>query len=66
MILGLKFFPVCQPLGDIDCSGKVNALDLSALLTVFGTNNPQADLDNSGKVNALDLSVLLGNFGKGT
>lgn len=54
----------CQPLGDIDCSGKVNALDLSILLSKFGTADATADLDDSGKVNALDFSILLSNFGR--
>lgn len=54
----------CSPQGDLDCSGVVNALDLSILLGQFGTNNATADLDSSGVVNALDLSVLLANFGK--
>lgn len=51
-------------LADLDCSGKVNAADLTILLSKFGTNDPMADLDKSGKVNAADLSILLANFGK--
>ena len=54
----------CLPLGDIDCSGKVNSLDYSYLIAHYNTSDPRADLDNSGKVNALDVSVLLANFGK--
>jgi hypothetical protein len=63
----------CMPLGNIDCVGKVNVFDLSALLSVFGrtwnvvdANDPvwKGDLNNSGRVNALDLSILLGNFGR--
>lgn len=50
--------------GDLDCSGIVNALDLTILLTKFGSNDETADLDDSGVVNALDLSLLLVNFGK--
>ena len=54
----------CLPLGDIDCSGKVNSLDFSYLIAHYDTSDPKADLDDSGKVNALDVSVLLANFGK--
>jgi len=54
----------CLPLGDIDCSGKVNSLDYSYLIAHYNTSDPRADLDDSGKVNALDFSVLLANFGK--
>jgi len=54
----------CLPLGDIDCSGKVNSLDYSYLIANYYTSDPAADLDDSGKVNALDVSVLLFNFGK--
>jgi outer membrane protein assembly factor BamB len=54
----------CDPLGDIDCSGAVNSLDLSNLLSKFDTTDPAANLDNEGKVNSLDLGILLANFGK--
>lgn len=66
--------PTRPPLaGDINDSGKVNAQDLSVLLSVFGSSwsvenaaDPvwQADLNDSHKVNAQDLSVLLSNFGR--
>lgn len=52
-----------RSLGDLDCSGKVNALDLTILLGRFGSNDSEADLDDSGVVNALDLTILLTNFG---
>jgi hypothetical protein len=50
--------------GDINCSGKVNALDLSILLGKFGSSDSASDLNSSGKVNALDMSILLSNFGR--
>lgn len=50
--------------GDLDCSDRINALDLSILLAKFGTNDSASDLDNSGVVNSLDLSILLRNFGQ--
>lgn len=58
-------YPHCQPLGDIDCSCEVNALDLNYLIAQYYTSDAKADLDDSGQVNALDLSRLLSNFGKG-
>lgn len=57
--------PACSGLvGDIDCSGEVNLLDLSRLLAAYGTFSTHADLDKSGEVNILDLSLLLANYGK--
>jgi hypothetical protein len=54
----------CTPLGDINCSGKVDIMDLSALLTAFGSSNITSDLNNNGKVDIGDLSILLSNFGR--
>jgi hypothetical protein len=54
----------CQPLGDIDCSGSVNSLDLGTLLSRFGSTDPDANLDDQGTVNSLDLGTLLSNMGK--
>jgi hypothetical protein len=54
----------CSPLGDIDCSGKVNALDLAYLISKWGGVDAKANLDNLGSVDALDLKLLLGNWGK--
>jgi hypothetical protein len=65
LVLSTKAFAAthCLPLGDIDCSGTVNALDLSKLLTAISTYDPAADLDDSGSVNSLDLGKLLANLG---
>lgn len=54
----------CQLTGDLDCSGVVNALDLTIQITQYGQSGVSGDLDNSGKVNAIDISMLLQNFGK--
>ncbi|MFC1789949.1 right-handed parallel beta-helix repeat-containing protein [Patescibacteria group bacterium] len=53
----------CLPLGDIDCSGKVNSIDFSYLIAHLDTSDPQSDLDDSGSVNYLDLSPLFDNYG---
>lgn len=55
---------VCPLNGDIDCSGAVNAIDLTLLLTKLGTGDATADLDKSVYVNAIDLSLLLQNLVK--
>lgn len=54
---------ICIP-SDLDCSGKVNAADLTILLTAFGSSDASADLDASGTVNAIDVTILLSSFGK--
>jgi hypothetical protein len=50
--------------GDINHDGVVNILDLSVLLSHYGTNYVAADLNNDNIVNIFDLSILLGNYGK--
>lgn len=54
--------PNCGPIGDINCSGRVNLEDLQLLLAAYATTNQAADLDQSGLVSILDLSLLLKNF----
>lgn len=54
----------CRLTGDLDCSGVINALDLTIQISQYGQSGVSGDLDNSGKVNALDISMLLQNFGK--
>ncbi len=53
--------------GDVNSSGVVNAVDISVILSAWGTNGgkfPRADTDGSGVVDAADLSVVLGGWGK--
>ncbi len=53
--------------GDINGDGKVDALDLSTLLTNWnktGATAAQGDLNGDTKVDALDLSTLLTNWSK--
>ena len=59
--------PGCGPVGDIDCSGAVDAADLALLLMSYGTSGASGgsrDLDQSGSVAIFDLSMLLSNFGQ--
>jgi len=49
--------------GDINGDGVVSVLDLSALLTTYGTTNTADDINGDGSVNVLDLSVLLSHYG---
>lgn len=61
----LKFVEKVVVLGDVDDSGKINALDLlnvkKYIVKLLGDediNVEAADVDKSGKVNALDLLLL--------
>jgi hypothetical protein len=57
----------CNPcLADIDESGAVNAVDLAAILSNWGTNGgkyPRADVDGNGDVDAADLAAVLSGWG---
>jgi hypothetical protein len=48
--------------GDINADGRVNVLDLSALLGAWGTANAADDFNHDGTVNTFDLSILLGHW----
>ncbi len=57
----------CLPLGDIDCSKRVDSADLLTLLKIYGRVAPapnKEDLDDNGLINAIDLSIIIDNFGK--
>jgi len=49
--------------GDLNNDGQVNVLDLSILLSNYGSSNQAADINKDGTVNILDLSILLTNYG---
>jgi hypothetical protein len=49
--------------GDLNGDNQVNIFDLSALLSVWGTNDQSADLNASGNVDIFDMSILLSNWG---
>ena len=51
--------PACP--ADLDGDGAVNAADLAALLSSWGTAG--ADLDGDGSTNAADLAALLSAWG---
>src|SRR5690349_18320728 len=54
--------------GDLDNSGKVDATDLSILLSAFASTNSTtiatADINNDSKVDVSDLSILLSHYGQ--
>jgi len=52
----------CSPVGDIDCSGKVNGNDFGDLVSDWKTNNLRSDLNDSGEVNATDAARLFINY----
>ncbi len=59
--------PVCTKSGDANCDGRVNTLDLQAVLSSYGkrtTLRSQGDLTGDGVVNVFDLSQVLQNWGK--
>ncbi len=57
--------PVCP--GDATGDGAVSALDVSAVLSAFGTSGhapfSNGDVTGDGAVTALDISAVLSNFG---
>ena len=54
----------CTPAqaGDVNGDGRVDALDLAAVLNAWGSSDPAADLDGSGIVDAADLSTVLNGW----
>ncbi len=62
-IFNLNDYSVVPVAGDINSSGKVDLVDLSILLSKWGTNYSAADLDKSGSVGLADLSILLSHYG---
>ncbi len=55
-------------LGDVDCNGVVDGLDLTAVLTAWETTpgdplwDPDADLDDNNIVDGLDLTEVISNW----
>jgi hypothetical protein len=47
-------------LGDFNCDGTVDAIDLGILLGAWGNADDPADLNGDGAVDASDLAILLG------
>jgi choice-of-anchor C domain-containing protein len=67
VIDGVRLVQIADPCSsDIDQSGTVNAVDLAAILTVWGTDGgkyPRADINGDGEVNGPDLAAVLSNWG---
>ena len=61
------FAPYAPHMGDVNCDGKVNALDFNAIATHFGATSgaiwTQGDLNYDGAVNTADFTLLMQNFG---
>jgi hypothetical protein len=52
--------------GDVTSNGVVDAVDLAAILTAWGTTGGgefDADANRDGMVDAQDLSLVLGGWG---
>lgn len=60
--LGLYGSEVTGIAGDVNGDGRVNALDLSALISHDGQDYPAADFNNDGAVGAADLAILLARW----
>jgi hypothetical protein len=52
-----------QSYGDLNNDGKVDILDLSMLLSNYGSNNTAEDINSDSLVNIFDLSILLSHYG---
>ncbi len=65
LLFELKVFaPACP--GDVIANGIIDGADLSALLSVWGTDGgiyPRADTNGDGEVNGADLSAVLSGWG---
>jgi len=48
---------------DINNNGVVDGTDLTALVSVWGTNNADADINNDGVVEGADLTIVLVSWG---
>ena len=46
---------------DLNCDGSVNSIDLTSLLSAWGTAGP-ADLDGDGAVGSADITILLSGW----
>lgn len=53
-----------SPEADLNQDGIVDVLDLSILVSNWGTNNPEVDLNDDGIVDVLDLSILVSSWGQ--
>jgi uncharacterized membrane protein len=61
--VGVLLTPIAEP-GDLNQDCQVNIIDLSLLLSAWGSlNSPVADLDNDGIVGPEDLGTLLASWG---
>lgn len=56
---GFKYVP--NP-GDVNNDGRVNAIDLSILISKDGQNYPQADFNGDGTVGAADMAIMLSKW----
>jgi glucuronoarabinoxylan endo-1,4-beta-xylanase len=54
--------PCSTRTGDIDNSGTVTVMDLTAIIGYYSTNNQTGDLNCDGIVNNVDIAILLRNL----
>lgn len=51
-------------LGDLNGDNQVNSLDLTIVISKWGTNDASADLNKNGKVDSGDLALIIANWGR--
>ncbi|HEX8226352.1 MAG TPA: discoidin domain-containing protein [Candidatus Saccharimonadales bacterium] len=61
-VYGTAVTPPTGVVGDVNGDARVNALDLSALISRDGQNYPAADFNNDGTVGAADMAILLARW----
>jgi hypothetical protein len=60
---GNQSYNTMQP-SDLNSDGVVDVIDLSILVSRWGSSDATADINGDGVVDALDLSVLVSNWGE--
>jgi hypothetical protein len=50
--------------GDLNGDNQVDLIDLSIMLSNWGTTNATCDINHNGSVDIFDLSILLSHYGK--
>jgi hypothetical protein len=55
-------YAVASKPGDANNDGRVNAIDLSILVSYDGQNYPPADFNGDGSIGSADLAILLANW----
>lgn len=57
--------PSCTKSGDVNCDGLINAGDIRAVISSYGTSTTgvPADLNRDGTVNIIDIGIVIDQYG---